>query len=242
MSLSAKLNTSRRLAQSDLPCRATKVLGAFVNHAQAQSGRHIPPASAASLIGQAQSIIDDSLAANNCSFGHAQGLDSDEDGVGDSSEQALGTALGAGDSDGDTLSDGSELLETGTDPVQADTDLDGCGDAAELGTDAPQGGLRDPLSFWDFFDVPAGSSLQRDGAVSVADISAIVTRFGASGDPDGDPLSRPPRGQGNRSVYHPAYDRGGSAGPNVWNLLPPDGTISVGDILAAVQQFGHACA
>ncbi len=41
-----------------------------------------------------------------------------------------------------------------------DTDLDGCSDKAELGSDPATGGERDPASFWDFFDVwthPVGS-------------------------------------------------------------------------------------
>ena len=43
--------------------------------------------------------------------------------------------------------------------------------------------------------------------------------------------------------YHAAFDRGGPVpGQNLWNLLPPDGQITVGDIGAVAAQFGHSCA
>ena len=31
-------------------------------------------------------------------------------------------------------------------------------------------------------------------------------------------------------------------GQNIWNPLPPDGSIGIGDIGAVVAQFGHSCA
>ena len=44
-------------------------------------------------------------------------------------------------------------------------------------------------------------------------------------------------------AYHAAYDRNGAdpAGDR-WDLLPPDGAVNIGDIGAAVAQFGHSCA
>jgi hypothetical protein len=114
------------------------------------------------------------------------------------------------------------------------------------------GGMRDAGNPWDFFDVPTGSGLARDRAVSAADVAAVVARFGSNDattgtfDRDSDPHSAPNPAimpAGARQNYHPAYDRGGPApGGDLWDLLPPDGTISAGDIAAVVNQFGHSCA
>ena len=128
---------------------------------------------------------------------------------------------------------------------------DGCSTWEELGTNRGLGGLRDPFNFWDYFDVPTGGGLQRDKAVSGSDIAAINQRFGSNDATPGtfyrtsDPLSTPNAAvlpSGARQNYHPAYDRGGTIpGGNIWNILPADGSISGGDISAAVNQFGNTC-
>jgi hypothetical protein len=132
-----------------------------------------------------------------------------------------------------------------------DMDLDGCTNAQELGSSRGFGGLRNPYSFWDFFDVPTGTTLQRDRAVSGADVGAVAQRLGSNdatpGDfyRDSDPLSTPNPAvspSGARQNYHPAYDRGGSiTNASPWHLQPPDGAISGGDISAVVVQFGNSC-
>ena len=107
------------------------------------------------------------------------------------------------------------------------------------------GGLRDPNYFWDFFDVYAGLPAERDGAVSISDIGAVVARFGSFVEPVptkeeafAEALTLPPAAP----AYHTAFDRGGPLpGQNLWNLLPPDGSVNIGDIAAAVAQFGHSC-
>jgi alpha-tubulin suppressor-like RCC1 family protein len=139
-----------------------------------------------------------------------------------------------------------------TAPGEGDQDGDGCTDNQEIGPNASQGGQRDPAWFWDFFDVPTGTFLVRDYVVSAADIGAVAARFGSNDatpgpfDRDSDPLSAPNAAivpSGARANYHPAYDRGGPmAGQQPWDLQAPDGTISAGDIAAAVAQFGHSCA
>src|SRR3990172_6592205 len=122
--------------------------------------------------------------------------------------------------------------------VMNDSDSDGCSDGEEVGLDPRRGGQRDPLDFWDVFDTPgAGGLPPRDKAVTVTDIFRVATRFGATGDAKVDPLSPPPPAP----AYHPAYDRGGQTGANVWNQAPPDGAIAVGDIFAVAAQFGHDC-
>jgi hypothetical protein len=118
-----------------------------------------------------------------------------------------------------------------------DSDLDGCTNTQEAGTSVVLGGQRDPFNYWDFYDTPAGNGLSRDRIVGLADIAEEVERFGASGDPATDPLSPVPT-----EGYHSAYDRGELMGPNAWNLAPPNGSISVGDIVGLVVQFGHTCA
>jgi hypothetical protein len=145
------------------------------------------------------------------------------------------------DTDGDTVLNGSD----------PDDDDDGCLDGDETQPYALQGGRRDPHNFWDFSDAPTGGALTRDGVVTAADLAGLVGRFGSSDtgpgtfDRNSDPLSTPnPAVQpaSARQNYHPAYDRGGSiANQNPWNLLAPNGSISAGDIAAAVSQFGHGC-
>ncbi len=126
-----------------------------------------------------------------------------------------------------------------------DFDADGCFDSQELGSDPLFGGQRAPDSFWDFYDVYTGSPAARDRAVSIGDVGAVVARFGATREPVPTkenalaealtvPMSAP--------AYHAAFDRGGPLpGQNLWNLLPPDGSINIVDIGSVVAQFGHSC-
>jgi hypothetical protein len=133
-----------------------------------------------------------------------------------------------------------------------DSDHDGCSDAQENGPNEQQGGDRDPDNFWDFFDVPSGGGMQRDGAVTAGDLAGVVSRFGSNdGSPgtfnrNSDPLSAPSAAvqpSGARVNYHPAFDRGGSmSGGDPWDLLPPSGSITAGDVASIVVQFGHSCA
>ncbi len=59
-------------------------------------------------------------------------LDTDSDGLDDNVEKEKGTNMLAWDSDGDTLSDGDEVLTWKTNPLKADTDGDTYEDAAEI--------------------------------------------------------------------------------------------------------------
>ena len=140
------------------------------------------------------------------------------------------------DFDGDTICDDAD----------SDDDNDGCSDDQEQGSDETLGGRRDPLYFWDFFDVWAGSPATKDRAVSIGDIGALVARFGSFQEPSptteealSQALTSPPPAP----AYHVAYDRGGPMpGQNLWNLLPPDGSINIVDIGSVIAQFGHTCA
>jgi hypothetical protein len=118
----------------------------------------------------------------------------------------------------------------------SDSDLDGCFDQVEIGADPTRGGMRDGQSFWDFLDQWIGG--ERDRVISGGDIGAVVKRFGEAGDPEGDPLVPPLAPTG----YHTSADRGGAIpGGDPWDLEPPDGTISGGDIGTVVAQYGHSC-
>jgi hypothetical protein len=66
----------------------------------------------------------------------------------------------------------------------------------------------------------------------------VVSRFGSSGSPTGDPNATPPAAP----AYHTSADRNGSLpGSNAWNARPANGSISVGDVGSVVAQFGHSC-
>jgi hypothetical protein len=126
------------------------------------------------------------------------------------------------------------------------------GDITWSASSTGAGGMRDADNFWDFFDVPTGSTFQRDHAITVGDVGGVVSRFGSNDatpgtfDRDDDPMATPNPAvlpSGARANYHPAYDRGGSTpGGDPWDLQPPDGSITAGDIASAVVQFGHSCA
>ncbi|MDZ4278161.1 MAG: thrombospondin type 3 repeat-containing protein, partial [Dehalococcoidia bacterium] len=160
--------------------------------------------------------------------------DKDNDGVPDYRDNCV-TVANAGqlDTDGGGTGDACDL----------DDDDDGCTDAAELGpkSTAPGGGGRDPLNFWDFYDVPdPNARIWRDGVVALfTDIFGVAGRFGATGDPGTDPRWLvPPKAPG----YHPAFDRSEGPGPNPWNMGPADGTIDLFiDIFGVAFQFGHDC-
>ena len=144
-----------------------------------------------------------------------------------------------GDTDGDTI-------ENGTDP---DDDNDGCADVQELGANEELGGLRNPHSFWDFYDVwthPPGDPLgwERNQVLNIFDILAVALRFGpgpslTKQDAFIEALSEPL----DDASYHAGYDRGPVIGANNWNRAGPDASINVvDDILGVAVQFGHNCA
>jgi hypothetical protein len=126
------------------------------------------------------------------------------------------------DTDGDTLCNAQD----------ADDDSDLCSDAAETGPNPALGGLRNPLSFWDFFDP------SRDASVAGSDFFMLLARFGASGNPSINPLSPP----APAPAYHTRFDRGAVVGEDPWDLGPPNASISGTDFFAVLAQFGHSCA
>ena len=109
----------------------------------------------------------------------------------------------------------------------------------------PPPGLRDPHNFWDFVDQWTGVPPEKNGTVTVGDLGAVVARFGTFQDPhltEEEAMAQALTPPVNAKSYHASADRSGSAGPNPWNLLPPNGTITVGELGVVVAQFGHFCA
>jgi len=105
----------------------------------------------------------------------------------------------------------------------ADTDGDGCSNIEEYGPDPEFGGKRNPLDPYDFYDVNG------DGAIDLFnDILTIAFAFGLT-----------PADAG----YSPILDRSeGPPGAELWDLGPPDGSITLfSDIFAAALQFGADC-
>jgi hypothetical protein len=118
-----------------------------------------------------------------------------------------------------------------------DADADGCLNITELGSDEMAGGRRDPNNFWDFFDVPAGPELARDGRVTVSDVVAVAAHFGSFGDSSGGPRTAPPPDP----AYHPAFDRTLPLPEDAWDTGPPDGIVAIDDVVYSIAQFGHGC-
>jgi hypothetical protein len=134
--------------------------------------------------------------------------------------------------------------------IYTDTDGDGCGDERERGPNEQAGGRRDPLYFWDFYDVWVQVSpgvWTRDKTINVVgDVLGVASRFGATrsgGAPSEQvALSEALAAPTSKSSYHAGYDRGPLIGPNPWDLGPPDGEINVvDDILGVARQFSHSC-
>jgi hypothetical protein len=113
----------------------------------------------------------------------------------------------------------------GTEETFSDTDFDRCDDGEEyLGENPQSGGDRDPLNFYDFYDVT------NDGAIDLSDALAILNLFGAvPGDPS----------------YDRAFDRYVPDTSRPHATAQASGTfigIDLGDALANLQSFGHSCA
>jgi hypothetical protein len=125
---------------------------------------------------------------------------------------------------------------TPTPDLSVDTDGDGCADIEELGPSEVVGGRRDPANPYDFYDVPmpAGDpgTGAKDKVISVADMSGLVAKFGTflGGDRNA-----------NGHIYNAEFDRT-PLGPDVWDLGPPNGSVTIQDIQLMIPSFGHSCA
>jgi hypothetical protein len=117
-------------------------------------------------------------------------------------------------------------------PYPADTDGDGCPDQKESGPDEHQGGLRNHLNLYDYFNPT------HDGINRIDDILLVVHQYFQDKYlpvPPNPPFS-------NNANYNPDTDRTLPPGaPNAWNLGPPDGLQRIDDIVNIVKQYFHDC-
>jgi hypothetical protein len=134
-----------------------------------------------------------------------------------------------------------------------DDDGDGCSDTEEAGTNPIQGGDRDPLSTWDFVDVPspAGPATGGDGkpiltassvrnkAVTLHDVGAVLSYVGRT-------LASPEYNADNNSdgiADGIQLDRTPSTIPGeFWHAGPPNDAISLQDVAVILSSVGHNCA
>jgi hypothetical protein len=131
-----------------------------------------------------------------------------------------------------------------------DTDGDGCADYQESGPDWRLGGLRDSLNGWDVFDVPlpalTPSSVDgvRDHAVTLADMLAVLMYTGVreGGAANGNGLSYDSDLNQNAVFDGREYDRSPStATGQVWRSGPPNGAVTLADVLTVLAQVGTRC-
>ena len=109
-----------------------------------------------------------------------------------------------------------------------DTDGDGCSDQRENGPDETLGGQRDYKNPNDYYDVLGGGGGPPDQIIDLTnDIFGVIIHYAPTG---------------TEPEYDVDFDRGPSAGPNVWNMTAPDGVIDLtNDILGVILQYLHSC-
>jgi hypothetical protein len=78
----------------------------------------------------------------------------------------------------------------------------------------------------------------RDRKVDMADYNRIYARYLSSGSTAIDPLSPPPP----TPPYHTAFDRKDDPGSSeAWDLIGPDGNITIADLQAVTNQLNDSC-
>src|SRR5207249_9355584 len=136
--------------------------------------------------------------------------------------------------------------------VAADSDLDRCLDARELGPSHTTGGQRDPSNGNDFFDtptpvlLPSNTTGTRNKAITIGDVIAIVAYIGTSsampGTPNSNGATHGSDWNVNGTPDGQEYDRtaGGIAG-QPWRSGAPNGAVSIADALVDLNQVGDNC-
>jgi len=142
------------------------------------------------------------------------------------------------------------VLSFTTPAVLGDTDLDGCSDTKELGPDWRLGGQRDPNNGWDFADVPvpalraANQTGVRNKAVTIQDVLVTLYYVGTSdgGSPNANGVSYNTDWNNNGVPDGREYDRTPSTivGQR-WRSGPPNGAVSLQDVLVVLAQVGTNC-
>jgi hypothetical protein len=154
--------------------------------------------------------------------------DADCDGVSDDDDNCAEIVnADQTDTDADGLGDACDL----------DDDGDGCSDIREVGAMASLGGRRNPLDYWDFYDVGrhrgvAGvfgdENLNKDGVINLQDALIILDAFGQEG------------------VHVTDLDRYIPDLLQPWRTAadnePPTGDkVTFVDVFANLESFGHSC-
>lgn len=146
---------------------------------------------------------------------------------------------------------GAEGSTIGGDACDTDDDNDGCSDAQEAGGTHGFGGQRDPLSPWDFYDVPApalvtsNSSGVRDRKIDLAgDVLAVLKYVGTSAsfgsNPNGADYNSDRNGNGIPDGRE--YDRSNAPPGQGWRAGAPNGVVTLsGDVLVALAAVGDIC-
>jgi hypothetical protein len=127
-----------------------------------------------------------------------------------------------------------------------DTDGDGCRD----GQEAAMG--FDPLDPYDFYDVPVPANADptpngsKNRLINVGDTLALLryvgTFDGDGGTPNANGVSYDSDKMGPGTKAGLDYDRSASPAPNPpWGAGPPDGAVSINDVLVLVAQVGLNC-
>jgi len=129
----------------------------------------------------------------------------------------------------------------------ADTDLDGCSNRREVLAAAPiaNGGGRDPLNKWDFFDVETnnGGVLSHNKVVNISDTIAILQYIGTSSANPNTPNAAP-----NLKTYGGDDNNDGVSNgltfdrsPNGSFTGPPSGAVTIADAISNLNQIGANC-
>lgn len=143
-------------------------------------------------------------------------------------------------------------VSMGGDACDVDDDNDGCIDSKEMGLTATLGGMRDLLAPWDFFDVPQPALLPsstagaRNKIIALSDVLADLTYVGtSSANPNAANANGAKYGSdlnGNGIADGVEYDRTPSTTPGQpWRSGPPNGTVTLGDVLTVLAQVGTNC-
>ncbi len=147
---------------------------------------------------------------------------------------------------------GAEGATLGGDACDANDDNDGCTDVREAGLVPTAGGMRDRLVPWDFADVPAPALLPatpgstRNRLITLADVLADLQYVGTAA---AIPLTPNVNGamygsdlNGNTIPDGREYDRTPSTTPGQpWRSGPPNGTVTLSDVLTVLAQVGTNC-
>lgn len=146
---------------------------------------------------------------------------------------------------------GVEGSMTGGEACDANDDNDGCSDAQEAGGNHMLGGQRDPLSPWDFADVPVPALVVtnttgvRNRTIALSDVLADLAYSGTAAtnpnlNADGATYNSDLNGNGVPDGRE--YDRTTSTVPGqLWRSGPPNGFVTLSDVLVVLASVGDQC-